>query len=212
MPKLNNYDRVAKIYAKKFKDELDDKPKDREWLDLLIQRVDKLGPICDLGCAGGQIAAYLHTHGAHALGVDLSSKMIEQARKLNPQIPFEQGDILNLPLEESTLGGIAAFYSLIHVEPKHIPIALSELKRVLKPGGWVLLSFHIGEQVLHLDTWYKKQVNLDFHFFQIEQMTDWLQEAGLQNIEAHERDPYIGYEHESQRGYVFAQYPGFNGN
>ena len=55
-----------------FKDEMDDKPFDRDCLDRLARAVGDLGPICDLGCGPGQIARYLHRQGVKTLGVDLS--------------------------------------------------------------------------------------------------------------------------------------------
>ncbi len=92
-----SYDAVAAEYAEKFQDEMDFKPFDRDCLDRLIREVDALGPICDLGCGPGQIARYLHRQGAACLGVDLSQKMVAQAGRLNPEIPFHQGDMLSLP-------------------------------------------------------------------------------------------------------------------
>ncbi len=55
-----SYDTVASEYAERFKDEMDDKPFDRDCLDRLAREVRDLGPICDLGCGPGQIARYLH--------------------------------------------------------------------------------------------------------------------------------------------------------
>src|SRR5512147_457616 len=93
----SSYDQVAQEYAEKFKDEMDDKPFDRECLDRLAREVGTLGPICDLGCGPGQIARYLHRQGVDTLGVDLSPHMIAEAQRLNPEIPFHQGDMLSLP-------------------------------------------------------------------------------------------------------------------
>jgi SAM-dependent methyltransferase len=129
------YDQVAADYAERFKDEMDDKPFDRDCLDRLAREVEDLGPICDLGCGPGQIARYLYRGGIDALGVDLSPRMVAEAGRLNPEIPFHQGDMLALPDEDRSWGGIAAFYSIIHIPREKIVEALCEMKRVLKPGG-----------------------------------------------------------------------------
>jgi trans-aconitate methyltransferase len=66
LPTLNtqtSYDAVAPEYAQRFRDEMDDKPFDRDCLDRLAREVGDLGPICDLGCGPGQIARYLHRQG-----------------------------------------------------------------------------------------------------------------------------------------------------
>ena len=105
----NSYDAVAAEYAAKFQDEMDHKPFDRDCLKRLIREVGELGPICDLGCGPGQIARYLHRRGAATLGVDISPQMVAEAARLNPEIPFHQGDMLSLPDRDESWGGIAAF-------------------------------------------------------------------------------------------------------
>ena len=110
-----SYDQVAAEYAEKFKDEMDDKPFDRDCLDRLAREVGTLGPICDMGCGPGQIARYLHRQGVETLGVDLSPRMVAEAQRLNPEIHFHQGDMLALPDADNSWGGIAAFYCIIHI-------------------------------------------------------------------------------------------------
>src|SRR5512136_3044754 len=111
-----SYDRVSAEYAARFGDEMSYKPFDRLMLDWLIAKVDGRGPICDMGCGPGQIARYLHSRGAPACGIDLSPEMVSQAQRLNPEIPFQQGDMLALTgVGDESLGGIAAFYTLIHI-------------------------------------------------------------------------------------------------
>ncbi|HEY9847667.1 MAG TPA: methyltransferase domain-containing protein, partial [Candidatus Caenarcaniphilales bacterium] len=121
----NSYDRVAEEYAKRFYDELDRKPFDRKMLDWFIEKVDGLGTTCDLGCGCGHIANYLHNRGLDVCGIDLSSGMLKQAQKLNPNIPFQQGDMLSLNgVACSSFGGIAAFYSIIHIPHSLVADAL----------------------------------------------------------------------------------------
>jgi SAM-dependent methyltransferase len=202
----HGYSHVADEYAEKFFGELAYKPLDRELLNRLISEVGSLGPICDLGCGPGQIARYLKDHGAEALGVDLSPKMAAAARKLNPDIEFFQGNLLALELPEASWGGIAAFYSLIHIPRSLLLAALCELRRVLRPGGWLLISYHVGEETIHLDEWWEKPVKLDFNFLQTSLVTDLLTKAGLTAEAAIERDPYPD-EHPSRRAYIFARKP-----
>jgi SAM-dependent methyltransferase len=203
-----SYDQVAVEYAEKYKDEMDSKPFDRDCLDRLAREVGGLGPICDLGCGPGQIARYLHRQGVEALGVDLSPRMVAEAQRLNPEIPFHQGDMLALPDPEDSWGGIAAFYCIIHIPRARVTEALLEMKRVLKPGGVLLLAFHIGEQVKHLDEWWEKPVNLDFAFYKPAEMESWLLEAGFELEETLVRDPNPEVEVATQRAYLFAKKPG----
>ena len=202
-----SYDQVAPEYAEKFKDEMDDKPFDRDCLDRLAREVRGLGAICDMGCGPGQIARYLHRQGVEALGVDLSPRMVEEARRLNPEIPFHQGDMLALPDAESSWGGIAAFYCIIHIPRENVVDALREMKRVLKPGGVLLVTFHIGSEIKHLDDWWEKPVNLDFAMYYPEEMEDWLKEAGYELEETLVREPNPEVEVATKRAYVFAKKP-----
>jgi SAM-dependent methyltransferase len=200
-----SYDAVADAYAAAMYRELDGKPLDRELLDWLVERAAPLGPICDLGCGPGQIAAYLNAHGAAVCGVDLSAGMVRVARTLLPGVSFEQGDLRALDAPEASYGGIAAFYSIIHIPREDVPVAFAEFRRVLKPGGVALISCHLGDGDIGADDFLVKGVRFDGHLYQRAQIRDWLEQAGLRVTEAIERDPYPGVEHASRRLYVYAQ-------
>jgi SAM-dependent methyltransferase len=204
---MTSYDRVAKEYAERFKNEMDDKPFDRDCLDRLAREVGDLGPICDLGCGPGQIARYLHRQGVKTLGIDLSPKMVAEAQRLNPEIHFHQGDMLSLPDADNSWGGIAAFYCIIHIPREQVLDALGEMKRVLKPGGILLVTFHIGEEIKDMDEWWEKPVNLDFAFYLPNQMEAWLKEAGFDLMETLMREPNPEVEVATRRAYLFARKP-----
>ena len=201
----SSYDRVAQEYAREFALELDKKPFDRKMLELLIEKVGNLGTICDMGCGPGQIAGYLHQMGAGVCGVDLSAEMIHEARRLNPAVPFHQGDMLDLKdVPDDSFGGIAAFYSIIHIPRESVIDALRELSRVLCHGGTLLVTFHIGSEIIHRDEWWDKPVDLDFTFFETDEMTGYLAKVNFELHEIIERSPYRDVEYPSRRGYIFA--------
>lgn len=203
----SSYDRVADEYVARIFDELKGKPHDRQLLDRFAEAVRDVGTACDMGCGPGQIARYLHERGVTMCGVDLSPGMIERARSLTPGVEFQPGNMLALTVPDETWAGIVAFYSLIHIARTDLPTALSELRRVLKPGGVLLIAFHIGDETLHLDEWWGHAVNVDFHFFRPEKMTGCLRDAGFEIEEVIERDPYPEVEHQSRRCYIFARRP-----
>jgi SAM-dependent methyltransferase len=113
----------------------------------------------------------------------------------------------SLEVEDGAWGGIAAFYSIIHIPRPEVAGVLGEFKRVLRPGGLLLLAFHIGEEVVHLDEWWGQQVSVDFLFFRPEEMVGFLGSAGFRVVEVVEREPYPGVEHQSRRAYIFAEKP-----
>jgi SAM-dependent methyltransferase len=203
----SSYDQVADDYARLLFDELQHKPLDRELLDRFAASVRDAGPACDMGCGPGHVARYLHEQGASVCGVDLSPEMVKRARELNPGVEFHQGDMMALDVPDGTWAGIAAFYSIIHISRGDLPRALGELRRALRPGGLLLLAFHIGSDTLHLDEWWGHEVCVDFFFFLPDEMASALRSAGFEVEEIIERDPYPDVEHQSRRAYIFARKP-----
>jgi ubiquinone/menaquinone biosynthesis C-methylase UbiE len=204
-----SYDAVAAAYAEQFRDELQHKPFDRKMLEWLIEKTAGRGTLCDMGCGPGQVARYLHEHGATASGIDLSAEMVRLAAAAHPEIQFSQGNMLRLDdVPDNTHAGVAAFYSIIHVPKPAVVSALVELLRIIKPGGVLLLTHHIGTEIVHRDEFLGKQVSLDFVFFETNEMKEYLTTAGFDLEEVIERDPYPQVEYPSRRAYIFARKPG----
>jgi SAM-dependent methyltransferase len=134
------YDGVAELYAATFADILDRQPLERA---LLVAFADLVrdGSIADLGCGPGHTTAYLHGLGIDVFGVDLSAAMVALARRAYPDLRFEEGTLTALDLPDRAFGGVLCRYSLIHLPPADLPVALAEVHRVLTPGGYLLLGF-----------------------------------------------------------------------
>jgi len=199
-----SYDRLAATYTDRIAGELAGKPFDRALLDRFAELTAGLGSVYDLGCGPGHVAAYLHDRGSEVVGVDLSPEMITQARTHFPEIRFETGSMIELR-ETGSLAGIVAFYSIIHIEREQQPAMFENWYRALKPGGRVLVAFHLGEQDRHLDALWDIPVELDFLFFTVDEIADRLTAAGFTIEERHKRDPYPGIEAETRRGYLLAR-------
>jgi len=174
-----SYDTIAAEYAKRIYPELKNKPFDRQLLDRFADEVRMSGPVCDIGCGPAHIARYLFDRGVNVFGLDLSAGMLNEAKRLNPNIDFIQGSMLALGLGSDTLGGIAAFYSIIHVGREHVVASLSEMRRVLKRNGSLLLAFHLGEDVIHMTDFHDHPVDFEATLFRIEEMTGYAKAAGL---------------------------------
>jgi ubiquinone/menaquinone biosynthesis C-methylase UbiE len=201
----SSYDRVAEEYARHLYDELRHKPLDRQLLDRFADRMRDAALVCDLGCGPGQVARYLHERGVEICGVDLSSGMVEHARQLNPGIEFHQGDMGSLDVPDQAWAGIAAFYAIVNLPPSDVARALREMERILRPGGLLLLSFHVGEEVSHVDDLWGCAVCLDFYFFRTGDVAAYLRAAGFEIEEIIEREPYAPeVEYQSRRAYIFA--------
>ena len=207
-PVRNSYDRIADEYARRLYKELDGKPLDRELLTRFAKEVAGRGDACDLGCGPGQIARYLRDQSATVFGLDLSPKMVAQARELNPDISFRTGNMLAVDLPDASLAGIAAFYAIVNIPRESVPEVFREIARVLQPGGILLLAFHIGDETLHENELWGRPIDMDFFLFQPDAIRRDLESAGLVVEEIIERDPYgEDVEYQSRRAYIFAHKP-----
>jgi len=203
-----SYDTVARTYADEIYGELAGKPFDRNLLDLFAERLRGRGKVCDLGCGPAQIARYLRDRGVDAFGLDLSAGMLAQARRLNPDTYFVQSSMLALGLRSETLAGVAAFYSVIHIPRSQVGTALGEIRRVLRPGAPLLVTFHLGSEDSHHEEMLGHAVSLDVALFTTDEMSGYCRAAGLKVEEALERDPYAPeVEYQSRRGYILAARP-----
>src|SRR6266850_2272417 len=130
----SGYDPVAEHYATEFFDELKRKPFDCELLNGFANSIRGKGLVCEIGCGPGQIARYLKDRGVTMHGVDVSPEMVRVAARLNPDIPFTQGDMLALDFPDESLAAVVLFYSIIHIKKEDVTRALREINRVTSPG------------------------------------------------------------------------------
>ncbi len=148
-----NYNLVSPSFARS---------RDRLWPEakFLFNRAKRNEKVLDLGCGNGRFSQYLEH--VDYTGIDFSEKMIEEAKKRFPDKRFLVGSALDLPLKDESFDkiyGIAVFH---HIPSHKYRIkALLEMKRVLKPGGFLFLTVW--------DMWKTHQFfcikNLFFNFF-----------------------------------------------
>jgi len=199
-----SYDAVAADYLATFADELTRKPLDRALLRMLAEETGPDAPVADVGCGPGHVAAFLASLGTKAVGIDLSEQMIEIGRRSFPAAEFRSGDLLSLPADEGEFAAVVAFYSIIHLEPDELPVAFGELRRILRPSGILLLSFHAGDEARQRHEWLGHEVDLTFRFFEPTRVVELLEQAEFE-VEVSLVRRHYPQEVETRRAYLLAR-------
>jgi demethylmenaquinone methyltransferase/2-methoxy-6-polyprenyl-1,4-benzoquinol methylase len=89
--------------------------------------------ILDVAAGTGTSSAALQRHGARVVAVDFSAGMVAEGRRKHKKIEFVEADAHNLPFGDDEFDAVTISFGLRNMqEPK---VALSEMYRVLKPGG-----------------------------------------------------------------------------
>ena len=199
------YNKTANEYADKFLNELDRKHFDQIILRAFCEENKHKGKLVDFGAGPGQTTQFIFDNGfKNVLGTDLSTEMVKVAKQNNPKINFEQADLLHLKYKDNSFGSAIAFYAIVHFDYEQVKIALTEVKRVLIQNGDFLFSFHIGNEIIHLERFLDKEVNIKFQFFTIEKIKYLIEELGLEIIDLITRQPYID-EHQTERAYIWVR-------
>ncbi len=85
----------------------------------------------------------------------------------------------DLDVADGALAGVLAWYSIVHAPDAELPAAFREFARVVRPGGPMLLAFHLGDDPSHLDHAYGHPLSLDVHPHRPEVVTSMLDDAGF---------------------------------
>ncbi len=102
--------------------------------------------VLEVGCGNGKTLAALKAIGCDVVGIDFSEEAVVSCRQLIPGVDARQGDILNLELDDSSFDAVVLFHVLEHVLPEDMPLAASEIARVLRPGGKAYIrSFSVDD-------------------------------------------------------------------
>lgn len=177
-----SYDADAPGYADEVRGLLDEHPFLRGSLAWLAERVRDVGggPVADVGCGPGHVTRYLHDLGVDAFGIDLSPEMVELARRDHPGLRFEVGSMTDLGLPDDSVAGVLAFWSVIHVPDPVVPTVFAQFRRVLRPGGPLLVGFHVGDRTIRSTQGYTgREIGVDSHRRRPEQVSRWLRGAGF---------------------------------
>ena len=102
-----------------------------EWLQYLPADARLL----DLGCGGGQDAGDLAQRGYRVVGLDRSRALLSAGRRRYCSLPLVRADLRELPFQAMSFNGLWAAASLIHLPKPDARRILTDLYRLVRPGG-----------------------------------------------------------------------------
>lgn len=132
----DGYNKAAESYSQNR-----DQFSNTRYLDLLLEHLDHNSLVLDVGCgAGDPIDSYLIARGHRIIGLDLSEKQIELAKKNVPNGTYFVRDMTEITANEFSVDAIVSFYAIFHI-PREAHLALfQKLNSYLSPGGYMLIT------------------------------------------------------------------------
>jgi ubiquinone/menaquinone biosynthesis C-methylase UbiE len=122
---------------------------DREYVLAWAQSVD--GRIVDVGCGPGQWTNFLHEHGVDVEGLDPVAAFVAEAQRRYPDASYRIGRAEQLGVDDASVGGVLAWFSLIHTDPDRVGELLGEFARCVRPHGSLAIGFFEGPELAPFD-------------------------------------------------------------
>jgi ubiquinone/menaquinone biosynthesis C-methylase UbiE len=143
---VEHFDAISAHYANAYS--LNNAPasyffKRRQAIVLSLLQQKNGGVLLDAGCGPGVYSEHCSRRGFHYYGLDASPAMISEAVRQYGKLEnarFHVGRIESLPYPGKSYDVLLCLGGLEYLERAHVPIALAEFQRVLKPGGVLIIS------------------------------------------------------------------------
>lgn len=137
---IKSYDEHAEEYCRfHFNESFENR------LDPFISLLPKETFVLDVGCGCGRDTKYLIEQGINTIGIDLSEKVIDEARSYVPKATFFKMDMRNLNFKDARFGGILAMASILHIPKIQVPGLLTEFRRILRNNGILFINVMVGK-------------------------------------------------------------------
>ena len=139
-----SYDRIAERYAVAWGGTEDDAVR-RRYLNRAMALVTKPRWALDLGCGTGAHVTRILAEQFEVVGVDISARSIEIARREVPAAQFMVADMASIAFPDAAFDLVVAFYSMIHVPRDEHAGLLARIARWLRPHGVFVATMGAGE-------------------------------------------------------------------
>lgn len=152
--------------------------------------------VLDVGCAGGTKSRWLKEHGLRVVGIDLSEKMIDIAKRECPDVDFRVMDMCDIGTLPEMFGGIFAQASFLHLPKKEVPGVVASCVSRLETGGLLYAAVKEvrpgrGEEADVTENDYGYDYTRFFSYFTLEDMKRLFTDAGLALVYAATTEGWI---------------------
>ena len=137
------YDRISAEYER-WSEGATDHARER-YAGVLLDGLPEGAAVLDLGSGSGELLTRRLAGRFRVTGVELSSRMVELARRNVPEATFVRGDMASVEFPPESFDGVCAFYSLTHLPPEELPAVLRRVAAWLRPGGLFVASMGVTE-------------------------------------------------------------------
>ncbi|RFU48057.1 bifunctional 2-polyprenyl-6-hydroxyphenol methylase/3-demethylubiquinol 3-O-methyltransferase UbiG [Paraburkholderia sp. DHOC27] len=139
---LNAYSQDAARYSQQWLDQ----PPPNDLYALLETHLVPEGKTAEIGCGNGRDAAWLAAHGYDVTGFDAATGLLAEARRLHPHITFREASLPSLTEIDEDFDNVVCETVIMHLPAEAIPLAVDNLRRILRRNGMLYLSWRVTEE------------------------------------------------------------------
>jgi len=138
-------------------------------LDCLLPAARQYDNILEVGCGSGIFFPELIRHCKKLYGLEIFNaaskrKVKEMMKKENINAKLATGSIIEIPFKENFFDAIICISTLEHLKPERVEKAISEMKRVVKKDGLIILGFPSDRKIMRLYCMLiTRNLNFNFH-------------------------------------------------
>jgi ubiquinone/menaquinone biosynthesis C-methylase UbiE len=185
-----HYDTIADVYDHHY-----DQPRGRFYhthiSNYIMHALPQGGKLLDIGCGTGLFVERYIEAGGSAIGIDISRKMIEKARRRCTECDYTLGTGEKIPFYDNSFDAVSSLLVFSYI--KDPEMMLNEAYRVLKPGGKIAICtlgkklltwgipaiYHISEK---MNVNHVVMKNFGEHYYDRKEMKDLFYNAGFSDI------------------------------
>lgn len=173
-----------------------------QFIQKFIEHLPQNSTVLDAACGAGRYIPYLLGERFVVVGIDQAQGMLDRAKEKFPEVQLLKIGLQEIAYEEVFEGAIC-MDAMEHVSPEDWPIVLNNFQRALKKQGYLYFTVEIQDEAevkaafeeaqrSGLPVVYGEWINDEvYHYYPpLEQVREWVQEAGFAIVEEDEGDAY----------------------